>query len=305
MLSIISAPASAPQTTVPPPPQPRPAPRLDDTDREIISLVREHGPVKIWTVLDRVAESKGAQSRVEARSYRLRLWHYWVKRLMWLKLIYPVGRNELVAVKPDTQSTRRGPRRRKPSVARLPHVQGGSAINPEAQAQELETKHPVGSQVDKREKPRPSAPADLAETESDAVTKEQASEAGRLLTTRPRRQQHKWTGWLRGEHFWRGRPVVLPNGEVTGVYWTSRGRVLLEDANDLPDLPLRVRLARRKQDVRIYRDPAAIVLGRLKAGVKEAPSALKASSARANGCKPCRPGRRPRGRPRRSPLLAG
>lgn len=167
MLSIISAPASAPQTTVPPPPQPRPAPRLDDTDREIISLVREHGPVKIWTVLDRVAESKGAQSRVEARSYRLRLWHYWVKRLMWLKLIYPVGRNELVAVKPDTRSTRRGPRRRKPSVARLPHVQGGSAINPEAQAQELETKHPVGSQVDKREKPRPSAPADLAETESD------------------------------------------------------------------------------------------------------------------------------------------
>jgi hypothetical protein len=101
MLSIISAPASAPQTTVPPPPQPRPAPRLDDTDREIISLVREHGPVKIWTVLDRVAESKGAQSRVEARSYRLRLWHYWVKRLMWLKLIYPVGRNELVAVRTE------------------------------------------------------------------------------------------------------------------------------------------------------------------------------------------------------------
>ena len=130
MISVIVAPEEAQQSYIPPP-QTRPAPRLDDVDKEIISLVREHGPVELGTVFDRVAENKGAQSRVEARNYRLRLWRYWVKRLMWLKLVFPVGRNEPVAVKPDARPARRRQRRRKPSMARLPLVQGGSAINPE------------------------------------------------------------------------------------------------------------------------------------------------------------------------------
>jgi hypothetical protein len=49
--------------------------------------------------------------------------------------------------------------------------------------------------------------------------------------------------------------------------------------------------------VDVVRNPHAVLLGRLKAGTVERPSALKAASARRNGRQPPRPGRR-RGRPR-------
>jgi len=80
--------------------------------------------------------------------------------------------------------------------------------------------------------------------------------------------------------------------------------VLLEDANDLPHLPWLLRVARREDDVRLFRHHSAIILGSLKAGKKERPSEAKANAARRNGLMPCRAGLR-RGRPRHSHAIVG
>ena len=301
-MSIITAPASAPQRCVPAQ-QPRPVPRLDDVDRCIVESVRDIGPVKTWSLFNWLAEDEG-RSRANGREARRALWER-VRRLKRLGLVFGHGRNELAAVKPDRRPTRPRPRprRRKPTVPHLPRVEGGSEANPEALPQALAIEQTLAAEVFPVSEPEPVDAIKPAQTKTGGVTGEQASEAGRLLAKLPRRRQRRWTGWLHGQHFWRGRRVVLPNGEVTGVCWTSRGRVLLTDANDLPYRSWVLRVARRERDIRLYRHPAAVKLGSLKRGRQERPSTLKAASARRNGAMPCRPGRR-RGRPPKLALVS-
>jgi hypothetical protein len=50
--------------------------------------------------------------------------------------------------------------------------------------------------------------------------------------------------------------------------------------------------------IRRFKNPAAVLLGSRKRGIKERPSVTKASAARHNGNLPVRPGSRPRGRPK-------
>ncbi len=111
------------------------------------------------------------------------------------------------------------------------------------------------------------------------------SEAARSLAKRPRRPRRKWTGWLHGEHCWRGRLIELPGGEIAHLFgvlrntvvW-SRGEFTLPGGLGEPIgwgiIPARY--------VRLHRDPAAQLLGQRKRGVRERPSVLKAASARAN-----------------------
>jgi hypothetical protein len=65
---------------------------------------------------------------------------------------------------------------------------------------------------------------------------------------------------------------------------------------DEPEFAGRIFDRYRADEVQVHRVPEAQILGHLKAGVRERPSARKAAACRANGKCPCRPGKR-RGRP--------
>jgi hypothetical protein len=132
------------------------------------------------------------------------------------------------------------------------------------------------------------------------------SEAARQLARLPRNQPRKMTGWLHGQHCWRGRLLALPNGEVAPLLWCSRGRVVLSGYRDDPLVDEHTEfvnhlrwVARREHDVQLHKLPQAALLGSRKAGIKERPSLRKQEAARANGRLPPRPGRS-RGRPSKS-----
>jgi hypothetical protein len=129
-----------------------------------------------------------------------------------------------------------------------------------------------------------------------AALKEFASMAAATLGQMPKRQPRRWTGWIGRNHFWRGRRVVTPNGVVAEVYGVLRGQAAVRWAD-----PQWIENVRRDvvpaDQLVVYRNPAAIVMGMLKAGCVERPSELKKATCRVNGAKPCRAGRQ-RGRPR-------
>ncbi len=250
------------------------------------------GPVKTWSLLNMLAGEQSPKSRAEGRELRLNLLHR-LKRLRKLQLIHGLGRNEISIQPPALFPTKR----RKQSVKRRSVIRGVSAVIAERHAQQPEMEYPFGANVIGGIEP-PFLAADGPAKSESVATSAQASEAGRTLAKMPRKQVRKLTGFLHGEHCWRRRQVVLPNGEVTEVYWANRGRVLLVDANDLPYRSWLLRVARWERDVRLYRNPAAALLGSLKKSVREIKSDKKAQAARANGIMPCAPGRR-RGRPKR------
>lgn len=299
MISVIVAPESAQQTYTPPP-QTRPAPRLDRTDERIIEAVRDVGPVKTWSLFNWLAEDEGARSRADGRDARRTLWDR-VRRLKALRVVFGVGRNELTISRPDPEPTRRRKRRRKRSVGRSPCVQCVSAVSPAEHAQRTRLPYPVAAKVVQSYAGGSWAVGKPEQSES-VITPEQASAAARALATVPRRKSRKWTGWLHGEHCWRGRPVVLPTGEVAPIILCNRGRVLLQNVRNLPLLEWLAWGAIREHQVTLWKNPAAVALGQAKRGVTEAPSEAKAASCRANGHHPARPGHRPRGRPRRSTI---
>jgi hypothetical protein len=93
----------------------------------------------------------------------------------------------------------------------------------------------------------------------------------------------------------------LPNGEIAPVYWCSRNRVLLQP-NGRDHASYVMWAARNANEVQLFKNREAEMLGRLKRGIKERPSAAKAAAARMNGVRPCAPGKH-RGRPRKSAHL--
>ena len=105
-----------------------------------------------------------------------------------------------------------------------------------------------------------------------------------------------WCGWLGGYHLRKGDKVILPDGRLGIVYGAARGKIIIwKERIDPGDWPADVYDARL---IRRFKNPAAVILGGRKRGVKECPSEIKASTARRNGRFPVRPGNRPRGRPK-------
>lgn len=129
------------------------------------------------------------------------------------------------------------------------------------------------------------------------TARELISTAAMTLGALPKRQRRRWTGWVGRDHFWRGRKIVMPTGQVAEVYGIVRGLAAVQWAD-----PLSIEGVRRHvlpvNQVSVYKNPAARVLGMLKRGCKEKFSQSKIITCRANGGKPCHPGRR-RGRPRK------
>ena len=92
-----------------------------------------------------------------------------------------------------------------------------------------------------------------------------------------------------------------PGGQVAEAYGVVRGQVIARwydphsvDPNDAAVFDA--------WDVKVFKLPAAIALGRCKRGIRERPSMLKMETSRINGRAPARPGSRRRGRPR--PVVA-
>lgn len=127
-------------------------------------------------------------------------------------------------------------------------------------------------------------------------TPTEISRAASALASLPRTRR-PLTGWLHGRRLRRLTPVVLPCGLVLPAYFVRRGKVFVFVADE-PRFEGRIFERFDATEVRLYRSPYAQLLGRLKKGCKEAPSPIKKQSSPVNGCKPPRPGSRPRGRPR-------
>lgn len=125
--------------------------------------------------------------------------------------------------------------------------------------------------------------------------------AASALGKRPKRVKRSWTGWLLGTHLWKGRPVWTPTGQLAQVVCALRGRVVVR-WDDLKSIDGEAFQLFRADELRLYKMPAAVLLGRRKLGKREKPSVLKSAASRANGSRPCHPGRM-RGRPRRSGLM--
>jgi len=140
--------------------------------------------------------------------------------------------------------------------------------------------------------------APVEETQSARPSLEQIRAAASLIAMRPRprrrRKLSKFTGWFQGERIRRWSLFELPTGETLPAMIVRRGYVYVKRPEGAPG-PFLERL--RASEVQLVKNPAAVLLGKLKFGKKERASAVKAASARLNGCKPCRPGRK-RGRPK-------
>ena len=114
-----------------------------------------------------------------------------------------------------------------------------------------------------------------------------------------RRRQRVYTGVISGRRAWRHMKVVLADAYIGEVLMARRGAAMVMWRDEFAVKPDKIG-ACATNELRPFKLPAAVLLGALKKGVKEKPSQRKACAARNNGCKPPRPGSRPRGRPRTS-----
>lgn len=160
--------------------------------------------------------------------------------------------------------------------------------------------------------PQPSAAKPITETATQDPLKRYVIEAERRALIRKasaslaaRRRLHRlreqeptsWTGFWDGKRVARGQGVVLPCGGIGHVVAIQRGQAMI--IREAPfTIGEREIMLLPVTDLKRYRLPSAALLGSLKAGVKERPSETKRAACRANGCRPCRPGRK-RGRPRK------
>jgi hypothetical protein len=128
--------------------------------------------------------------------------------------------------------------------------------------------------------------------------RQRRSIAACVMGSLSKKPMRTWTGWIGEEHYWRGRKVILPGGIVGCVYGCVRSKAIVRVEAPLSILGFVDRVY-DADDLIVYRNPAAVELGKGKRGVRERPSAIKAETSRLNGYAPPRPGSRPRGRPRK------
>lgn len=291
LISEIVAPVDAHQVYVPPP---QPPPRLDPVDLAIQQEVQRHGRYgcHIWKVLNAISRAEEPGGRDEERRFRLHLWHR-LKGLLHRDLLFPFGRKSVSSVKV--------PRER--AVRRKRRFRAGSTLPQSGETCTAPAPKDLSFNCLGQSGPVATFRVDAGKTQT-AVTPEALSKAGRALAILPRKQRRKLTGLLHGKRTRRGQRILLPGGRQAFLWGRKQRKVVWSlDPNEL----LCGVLSAGKEwgvlpesEVTLEMNAAAVALGQGKRGTKEAPSTLKAASCRANGCRPVRPGRRPRGRPVRS-----
>ena len=300
LISIIAAPTSAPQVSSVSPHGPR-HPQLDRLDIKILESVRESGLMKVWSILNVLAEEEGPRNRAEGRNLRLHLLAK-LQRLNRVGLVFFSERNLVSPVKPESTLTKMVSRRRKRTVRRELDFRAVSGDGTSASHTAPDPSGGEENTMDARNLASSGVSEQSGKTES-AFSLEQVTAAARWLACLPRNKKRKWSGWIDGERCWRDRSIILPTGEIAFIWGVLRQKVVItRDRGQLRggyfgDGGPQRWFVLPANDVRLFRNESAQLLGKLKKGVKEKPSPRKAATAQANGCRPCRPGKR-RGRPR-------
>jgi hypothetical protein len=263
-----------------------------------VQRLRDAGTCPVWSLLNVVADEQVPHDRTAGRLLRLQLWDR-LKRLRKLGLVFFIGRNRISATKADSARRRPGTRRRRRTVASSRSILAVSGAS-------SPTWFPLGCRDLAVENqavggtPQPNVLANEPDESKTAPDPAHVTQAAKFLACLPRKQPRKLTGWLAGEHCWKGRLLILADGEVAPLLWCSRGKVLLRNYRDMEFPDYLLWGGKREHDVRFHKCPAAVLLGQQKRGVRERRSERKAEVVRRNGRQPPRPGSRPRGRPRRA-----
>ena len=304
MISVIMAPADSPQVAFPEP-KSSPEPELDDTDRRIVDAVREREPVHVWHLSGFLTADIGGQERCAGRNARSELW-YRIQKLKERGVLHGIGRSGVTTNPAHRRSAPGRSTPRQPIVTNRPKRKTVSASATQEQPPPTKLLYPPATELVSPSPREIHLRQPVQEPKSALIvgTSAELTAAGRVLARLPRKQAKQWTGFLGGQRSWRGRLVRTPVGDVLPLVMSNRGRVLLShpDFETLPITELRNRTIWKADQVGLAKHPAAVALGRSKRGTKERPSALKQATARANGLRPCRPGRR-RGRPRNRPSV--
>ncbi len=282
-------------SATPPPLPPAPAaPRLHYLDEQLLERLRDAEECPVWSLINSIVAEHPQGSRTGRRVFALELLMR-LGHLRRLGLAFTIGRNRISATKPDPAWRRPRIRRRRASVVNVCFTRAVSAVTAPLPQVGGSLRYAADHKLH-RAIPAPASPADNdGKTQSAGPTAEQVSAAASLIAMRPRPRKRKWTGILHGERIRRRSLVRVPSGKVLPAYVVRRGKVLVI----APGGDDRVVGMFHSIDVVRVKNPEAVLLGSLKRGVRERPSAAKAEVARRNGCLPPRPGSRPRGRPRR------
>lgn len=258
--------------------------------------------MKIWSLLNVLADEEGPKNRAEGRNLRIHLLAK-LQRLNRLGFVFFSGRNLVSPVKPEPTLTKMVSRRSKRTVREEP---GFRAVSETGTSSFYTTSNPLdapANAMNARKHASGRVSGQTGKTES-AFSSERITAAARSLAYLPRNEKRKWSGWIDGERCWRDRPIVLPTGEIAFIWGVLRQKVVITlDKGQLlggyfGDGGPQRWFVLSASDVRLFRNGSAQLLGKLKKGVKEKPSVRKAAAARTNGSRPCHLGKR-RGRPRK------
>jgi hypothetical protein len=263
---------------------------------EVMAAVRQHGPAPIglWRVINGLANARNPDYRARRRCWRLRFWGA-VRQLLKAKLLFrhgPLIATRDFAFKPERKTAEH----RSLSVAKSVCQTGGSNAVVTVTAKGMAERQLIQDELVSRSGGVMAAPP---KSENAKPTAEQISAAASLLAMRPRPWKRKWTGVLDGERLRRRTPVKVPNGDVLAAFAIQRGKVFVF----APEGSGRFWDCYDASEVRRIKNPAAVLMGSLKHGVRERQSSRKRAAARANARMPPRPGSRPRGRPRKTSFV--
>ena len=281
MISILIDPVVRHQSLNTQPKASAPDGAMDELDRRLLAVFANEDaqrPVRIWSAINWVADSMGRANRTVSRQRRRDL----LERLKTLRrkgLLRSAGRGHLLPASVE-------------NWARL--VSGSPAMNSGRRpASRLRKASPDQLLTRAEEKPNTlcsgKSVVEVAMKRVKFLQDLQRGEAllpsvaGRALRRRAGLSR-KRTGRVHGQWMSRDQPIRLGNGRLVYIYAALRGRVAWNAApGDEREIgPGKCGVA-TVDEVALAKLPAAVCLGRLKRGVRERPSELKAAAARRNG----------------------
>jgi hypothetical protein len=232
---------------------------------------RGGGPVKLWRVVNSLANARQPRSRESRRFYQLGF-VVALRELQRARLVCRhygwIALRDFVPVKRSAQNVSR-------PVVRSACEKGGSngfALAPKSA--------PTNHQVFETEQKDGRSDAQALADDKISVpppSREDVTAASSSMGRWQRGRSRPWSGEIEGKRVRRFQRVIVPGGHIVQLYGIRRGYVIVlppAEVRERGELFWRFRVA----DVRLYRDPAASLLGSV----------------------PPKPDSRPRGRPAKS-----
>ena len=255
----------------------------------VLAAMPTGGTIGMWALINKLTKETKPSDYAQRRFRLLSFWGA-VRALLSVKLLYRHG--GLISRQPIAYFPQ--PRRRTSVGSQTTKTRHSKRTAPPSTADQriaLTVHDPIGNTGDNC---NPPTQLRVEKTQSAVPSSEEIANAGRELARLPRFPGRRWTGFVDGRRRRRGFPAIASNGQSWEVLIVRRGVALaVRDDGDVTVkwLPLKT--------LKVPNNKSAVLLGRLKRGVRERPSTAKAASARVNGAMACRPGKR-RGRPRKA-----